>query len=175
MSDEPPKGEDAVSQLQGVLPPFHLVHPDICKELPSFCKVETFLENFDVDVPMPEEAGALVANGIICRVWSTDEFKAGRSEAVELFETFGRGGLHSLPSTTDASRRSSNLPLNKVESQFGPSQRAVSNDVAKRFSHGSSNIGGHSTKCFSKCSESYAGRANELELDDNMKKTFFII
>lgn len=171
LSDTPPRGDDLVAELQEAMTPMHLVTPEISKKLPIYGKVKQFLERFDVDVPITEESGSLVAKRLICRIWGDEEFSEDRKEAFLQFDNFrsGRSALSSAPLVQ-------NVPItNNREVTSSPpcSDRTYSNDVAKRFSHESSKFSGESTECLTKFLESYIRTSNELDLTPEMKKKFF--
>lgn len=173
LADEPPEGEDLVAELQEAMTPSHLVAPEICKKLPIYGKVKQFLERNGVDVPITEESGTLIAKRLICRIWGTDEFTEDRQDAFALFEEFrsGKKQLSTSPHVIQHQATTDFHPNNNISG--ASSNRSVSNDVAKRFSHESSKFSGDSNESFAKFVESYSRMSEELDLSDEMKKKFF--
>lgn len=74
LSENPAKGEDLIAELQDAVTPSHLVTLDICKKLRIYGKAELFLEKFDVEDPMKEGNGLLVAKRLISGILASDEF-----------------------------------------------------------------------------------------------------
>ena len=90
--DTPPPGEELVQELKEAMILLYMVDPEISKRLPIHVKVKSFLERFDVQVPITNESGSLVAKQLICRVWDEAEFVNDRNDAFELFDSFRNGG-----------------------------------------------------------------------------------
>ena len=146
------------------------VPPEISKKLPIYGKVKGFLGRYGVDVPVTEESGNLVARRLICRVWSEPEFENDRREAFEAFDSFRQ---KKIDSSVNLTVRPSAVPTQSVRISSQTSNRQISNDVAKRFSNEKSKFGGTSNECWSKYLESYNRMSVEIELSNELKKTFF--
>lgn len=172
LSENPPTGEDLIAEIKDAMTPMYLVDPEICKKLPIYGKVKAFLERFDVQVPVTEESGSLVAKRLICRIWNEEEFENDRAEAFAAFADFRNGGRNSASSPRQYVPFNSTDETAHVENSR-VSTRQISNDVAKRFSHEKLKFSGESTECWPKFVESYTRMSVEMELSDEMKRKFF--
>ena len=168
MWDPQPRGDELFELIRDAMSPSYLVDPDICKKLPIYGKVKTFLEKFDVDVPVTDESGSLVAKRLICRIWNGDEYLEDRRRAFDQFDEF-RNGQRS----EDTTRTSYNAGSPRTSTQPSNNPRQISNDVAKRFSNDSSKFSGDETECWPKYVESYTRMSDELELDNRQMMKFF--
>lgn len=116
----------------------------------------------------------MVANRIICKVWSGDKFIEDSKIAFEIFDAYRSGNRSKPISPRDSSSQSTAYSnYNSHNRDPRSTTRQITNHVAKRFTRQSSKYGWESTEKWLKYLGSYKRMSILLDLSVELKFKLF--